>query len=236
MMKRKALSVSGILAGVLVFALFADAGEMTEIYSIARGGRLYDNWITTLKIKTPPKENHASYPATGKDKGASTWRCAKCHGWDYQGKDGVVNKNLRTWMGKDVAEVVTILRSPTHNYTPALLPDDAARDVALFLTRGVIESEKYIDPANGRSRGDAAKGAPFYQTICGICHGMDGRKINFGSDKDPEFIANEATEHPFEVLHKIRSGQPGQEMINLRTLPPEVAADILAYIQTFPVR
>ncbi|MEO5334317.1 MAG: cytochrome c [Magnetococcus sp. YQC-5] len=234
-MQSKSLIVTAVLTGFLTCSLLANAGEMSETYNISRGGRLYDNWMTTLKFKKPPKETHVSYPATGKDKGTATWRCAKCHGWDYQGKDGVVTKNLRTWMGKEVADVVAVLRNPTHGYTSALLPDEAARDLALFITRGLIEPEKYIDPANGHSRGDKTKGAPFYENICAVCHGMDGRKINFGSDKEPEYIGNEATENPFEVLHKIRNGQPGQDMINLRVLPPEVAADILAYEQTLPV-
>ncbi|MBF0461021.1 MAG: cytochrome c [Magnetococcales bacterium] len=216
-------------------ALPVHAGEITEAYSIARGGRLYDNWMTTLKIKKVPKENHPAYPASGHDKGADTWRCSKCHGWDYQGREGVVANNLRAWMGRETAEVVAVLRDAVHRYTPALIPDDAARDLALFITRGLIEPERLIDTGSGRSRGDAAQGAPFFQNICAVCHGLDGRKLNFGSDQEPSYIGTEAHENPFEVLHKIRNGQPGQDMVNLRVLPPETAADILAYEQTLPV-
>ncbi|MBF0295649.1 MAG: c-type cytochrome [Magnetococcales bacterium] len=211
------------------------AGDLTEVYRISRGGRIYDNWMTTLKMKTPPKETHASYPSGGETKGSATWRCVACHGWDYKGTKGTVARDLRTWMGKDPQQVTAILRDPVHRYTPELLPDDAASDVALFLAKGLIEPEKYIDATSGRSRGDAARGAPYFQTICAACHGLDGRKLNFGSDKEPEYLGTEANENPFEVLHKIRNGQPGQEMISLRMLPPEVAADILAYEQTLPV-
>ncbi|MBF0310288.1 MAG: cytochrome c [Magnetococcales bacterium] len=191
--------------------------------------------MVTLRAK-PPRETHPSYPSSGKVKGSSTWRCSSCHGWDYRGMDGVVARDLRAWMGREPVEVVAILRDSVHQYTPERIPEDAARELALFLTRGLIEPERHIDVSTGRSRGEAARGAPFFQTICAVCHGLDGRKLNFGTDREPAFIGTEATENPFEVLHKIRNGQPGQDMINLRTLSPEIAADILAYEQTLPVR
>jgi thiosulfate dehydrogenase len=62
--------------------------------------------------------------------------------------------------------------------------------------------------------------------------------LNFGSDKEPEYVGTIAKENPQEFLHKIRMGQPGSE-------PPMPAAlvlgwdikqilDILAYAQTLP--
>lgn len=226
----------GVFFIYIGFAGLVGAEEMTDTYKIARGGRLYDNWMTTLKVAKPPKESHSAYPKSGPKKGSDTWRCVACHGWDYQGTGRVVSKNLRLWLGKEVGEVVAVLRNPVHQYSVALLPDDAAWDLALFMTRGLIEPERYVDPVNQRSRGDAAKGAPIFQTICWVCHGQDGRKINFNTEVQPEYLGNEATDNPLEVLHKIRNGQPGQDMVNLGAFPLEVAVDVLAYAQTLPVR
>ena len=42
--------------------------------------------------------------------------------------------------------------------------------------------------------------------------------------------------NPWEALHKIRNGQPGQPMPVLRVLPLQDMVDILAYVQTLPAK
>ncbi len=79
-------------------------------------------------------------------------------------------------------------------------------------------------------------GAAFYHTICGVCHGADGREINFATEDDPSYIGTVANENPWETLHKIRNGQPGVAMVALRVLDTQQQVDILAYTQTLPTR
>jgi hypothetical protein len=41
------------------------AHDPTDIWAIARGGQLYDNWMTTLEADEPA-QYHRAYPTTGK--------------------------------------------------------------------------------------------------------------------------------------------------------------------------
>ena len=83
----------------------------------------------------------------------------------------------------------------------------------------------------------AEDGAKLYaEKTCAACHGYDGRLLNWGNDKEPEFVGTAAVKYPEEVLHKIRNGHPGSIMINLRTMPMRATADVLAYAQTLPVK
>ncbi|MBF0134876.1 MAG: hypothetical protein H7833_15595 [Magnetococcus sp. DMHC-1] len=232
--------VLGAVFGLAMKSLWAGSDELTEPYLLALGGRLYDDWSVTLNIK-PPKTTHPAYPATGTKKGMVTWRCKECHGWDYLGKDGRFAKGehatgirgIQAWQGRDPADVVALLRKPTHGYTPEMFPDDAAYALGLFVAKGQIDMTKFIDD-QGKARGDPKRGIQVYQTICAFCHGMDGKKINFGTDKEPEHLGTAARENPWEVIHKMRNGQPGKEMISLRMLPELEPAHILSYEQTLP--
>jgi thiosulfate dehydrogenase len=60
--------------------------EDTMYAKVAKGALLYDNW--PLEALVLIGKTHPSYPAEGKVKGDSTWRCKECHGWDYKGKAG----------------------------------------------------------------------------------------------------------------------------------------------------
>jgi thiosulfate dehydrogenase len=215
----------------------------TEDWEVGFGGRLYDNWFNALDVDEP-KTTHPAYPAAGKKKGASTWRCKECHGWDYKGKDGAYAKGshhtgitgVRSLIGADPAKVSAIVRDSTHGFTAELIPDQALERLALFVTRGQHETEWYIDFMSNRARGDVAKGERLYQNICAACHGFDGRAINFKNESNPEYIGTVATENPWETLHKIRNGQPGAPMPAMRVLPVQDTVDIVAYSQTLPVK
>ena len=82
--------------------------------------------------------------------------------------------------------------------------------------------------------GNPRRGAQFYQTICAVCHGFDGKEINFHDADDPEYVGTVASHNPWEALHKIRFGQPGVGMIALGALDIDTLVDILAYTQTLP--
>jgi thiosulfate dehydrogenase len=77
-------------------------------------------------------------------------------------------------------------------------------------------------------------GARYFQTICAVCHGYDGKAINFRDEKKPEYIGTVANENPWETLHKVRFGQPGVGMVALTALDLQILVDIVAYAQTLP--
>jgi len=215
----------------------------TDAFTIARGGQLYDKWWEVLE-KKPPSETHPSYPASAKQKGEGTWRCKECHGWDYRGADGAYAKGgrvtgikgIRGKAGADPKQIATILRDKTHAYTPEMLPDKAIERLAQFVSAGQIDVTPYIDSATKKAKGDPVRGARFYQTVCALCHGFDGKTLNFGSKDNPEFVGTLAQDNPWEALHKIRNGQPGVPMIALTVLSIQDQVDILAYAQTLPAK
>lgn len=219
----------------------ADDPVRTSMWDIARGGQLYDNWYTVL-AKEPPQQTHPAYPAEGKQKGAGTWRCKECHGWDYRGERGAYGsgshftgiRGLREVVGVDPAAIVRIIGNDTHGYTDDMIPPAEKQKLAMFVSLGQIDMDLYIDRATNAARGDAAHGAPYYQTICAVCHGFEGKAFNFHDSDDPEYVGTIAIENPWEFMHKARFGQPGIPMISLIALPVEDIADILAYSQTLP--
>ena len=246
---RKDFFFINFLRGVVFFMAImvywsANAAEQpakTDVWDIARGGQLYDKWYGVLGRKAPD-ETHPSYTAQGKSKGSSTWRCKECHGWDYRGAAGAYGKGshysgikgLRDMVGKDPDEIHKIIMSDSHSFTDQMIPHDEMVKLAKFVSLGQIDMDLYIDRATKAARGDANHGASAYQTICAVCHGFDGKAINFKDEKNPEFIGTIAKKNPWEFMHKARFGQPGVPMISLITLPVQDIADILAYSQTLP--
>jgi thiosulfate dehydrogenase len=240
MTNRKAFpSKIGLTAPTLLMffitALSLQAGEIES--NIARGGLLYDKWYA-IADSGPPKVTHPSYPAEGKKKGRGTWRCKECHGWDYNGKDGAYAKGshftgikgIRGAVGKSTEAIIALLKDSTHQYTGDMMNDDHFRDLALFVSRGQVDTSKYI-AATGEVNGNQEKGAGYYNTICAKCHGRDGRKIQ---DME-ETVGKVAVTNPWEGLHKIRNGHPASEMLALRALPVDVAVDVLTHARTLPV-
>ena len=69
-----------------------------------------------------------------------------------------------------------------------------------------------------------------------MCHGFDGKEMNFKTADNPEYIGTVAQANPWETLHKIRFGQPGVGMVALDVLDIEDLVDILAYSQTLPAK
>lgn len=244
---------SGFAAGVLLATPAPAAAQEarpvspismpTNIWAISRGGQLYDSWWAVIEADAP-KETHPAYPAEGKKNGATTWRCKECHGWDYKGKDGAYGKGshytgikgVRGVAGVDPGSIPEILMDATHGYTEEMIPRSAMEKLALFLSFGQIDMDRYIDRATKTAHGDVNHGAQFFQTICANCHGYDGKELNFGNEDEPEFIGTVARDNPWEALHKIRFGQPGVGMVSLSVLSVQEQVDILSYIQTLPAK
>ncbi len=216
---------------------------LTDTWMIARGGRLYDNWMDETEANTP-NGTHPAYPAAGAMKGFTTWRCKECHGWDYRGRDGAYGqgphysgiKGVRGVRGLSPKKIQKIITNDTHGFTARQIPPDAMKPLALFLSRGQVDSDRYIDRKSRVAHGNPRRGAPMFQTICAMCHGLDGKDINFNKEGGAEYLGALCSGDPWKVLHKIRSGQPGVTMISLASLKTERLVDVLAYCQTLPTK
>ncbi|MGM0583566.1 MAG: c-type cytochrome [Pseudomonadota bacterium] len=217
--------------------------EPSEAWIMARGGKLYDDWSAALAVDEP-EETHPAWPSSNTEQsGATTHRCKSCHGWDYLGADGQYGSgSYQTGIpgivgasGGDPAEIVAVLRDATHGYTPEILPEDEAGYLAAFVSRGTDDMNSVIDPDTGEVSGDLDHGQAVFQTVCAACHGYLGRALDWGDADEPAFVGTEANANPWEVLHKIRNGHPGHEMIALRAFTLRDAADVLSYARTLPV-
>lgn len=213
-----------------------------NVTAIMEGGKLYDNWFATLGVDKPT-QTHAMWPASNtKKKGDVTWRCKSCHGWDFMGKDGAYAggsyktgiTGIRSFEGKAPATVEKILRGSGHGYTSAMIPDAALSKIALFVTSGQFELDAFIDRATKMSNGDAGKGKVIYDTSCYLCHGKDGREMNFKTADKPEYLGTLSNGNPWETINKIRHGQPDSQMLALGYMGNKAMADVLAYTQTLP--
>lgn len=217
-------------------------GNPSEEWTLAAGGRIYDNWWDALD-RPEPTQTHPSYPSTGQSKGKSTWRCKECHGWDYKGRDGRYQSGSHATgiigvagaQGHDPNGIMKLLRSPIHAYTPEMISDDELARVAAFVSRGLHDISNVVD-ADGKPKGNTERGRALFQTICAACHGFDGRLLNWGTAAEPAYIGTEASALPDEVLHKIRNSHPGAAMVNLRALPLSDAVDVLTYAATLPTK
>jgi hypothetical protein len=228
-----ALSVATVLTAPMPTAS-ADEEVTSEAGRIARGGRLYDKWYAVIGADEP-EETHPAWPASNERTGDTTWRCKSCHGWDYLGKDGAYATGsyqtgivgIRAFDGGDPAAVAAILKDDLHAFADQMDERDF-EDLALFVTKGQIDLDTYVDRAAAAPMGDATRGQALYETVCVNCHGAEGTEID---DMDPlgDLIGN-----PWEIMHKIRFGQPDEEMPALFALDPQVAADIMAYLTTLP--
>ena len=223
--------------------IYGAPSEPSEAWILAKGARLYDNWFSSLDADKP-KATHPAWPASNtKKKGAVTWRCKSCHGWDYSGADGAYGKGsyktgikgVRAFAGKDPAEIQKIIMNDTHGFTKEMIPEDAMLWIATFVSKGQIDVGKYVKPDKS-VLGDEAPGKAMFQNVCAACHGFDGKALNWGDDKDPGFVGTEAQGNPWETLHKIRGGHPGVEMPAMMALPVQDQVNLLKYTQTLPAK
>ena len=231
---------------VLTCAIFsmATAVEAQEIplsdeYSVARGGRLYDKWFKINESGIKPQGANPLYPDNGKYKGkkGSDFRCKECHGWDYKGRDGIYSKGKHYTGTKGVlaakemsrSKLAQTLRDKNHRFTKEMLSARDANDLVNFIKKGMIEVDLYISKGSREPMGNLKRGEAYYQTICAGCHGIEGKD----EDTAPP-LGQLANKFPEEVLHKIRMGQPKAEMPSLHMLDTQIAVDILKYLRVLP--
>lgn len=232
-----AVAVAALGGTALVGGSPAFAGEAvdTEAGRIARGAQLYDKWYAVTGADKP-KETHAAWPDSNTNKkGDTTWRCKSCHGWDNLGADGAYATGsyqtgitgVRGFAGAEPAAIIGVLRDDTHGLADLMDARDF-EDLALFISKGQIDMDQYIDRATKAPKGDAATGQAYYETLCTGCHGAQGTKI-----KDMDALGG-LMGNPWEILHKIAFGQPDEAMPALYLFDRQVAVDIMAYATTLP--
>ena len=115
-----------------------------------------------------------------------------------------------------------------------MLTEKAVDRLADFISYGLVDMDLYIYRASMTPKGDAKRGKVVFESICALCHGDNGKAINFGSEDDPEYVGTVAKFELLEAFHKVRNGQPGQPMMSLITQPIQVQLDVLTYEQTLP--
>lgn len=207
------------------------------------GGKLYDNWIKTLGVDAPEGDQplwatQTSNTRSGKD----TWRCKECHGWDYLGVDGRYASGshqtgfagIYSAKDKSSEELLATLMGENHDFS-AFLGDGEIAALVAFIQQ-VQDTTPYIN-SDKTINGDEAKGKSLYDSTCAVCHGEDGRSIDFDDGEEKEFVGTLALDNPWEIIHKVAYGQPGAE-----GMPAGIDlgwswldfADILKYLQTLP--
>lgn len=254
-----------ILLCILAFSAHAISQRPYDDYPapaddpLSQGGRLYDKWWAELNFPEP-QSTHPAYPFNGKKRGADTWRCKECHGWDYRGKEGAYSKGshftgikgINAYTSGDTGEVMEILSDDNHHYQK-VMPPQALQLLANFVTQGQIEMSRYIEPSSGDiPMADSRLGRKLFNRYCARCHDEDGRYQNFSGDPaNPEYIGTVAQKNPWETWHKIRNGHPGsvmqmghgmmgrwrhnEAMPTFRSFTLEEQLAILAYARTLPV-
>lgn len=213
---------------------------------LSLGGQLYDKWWTVASGATEPIEDQSlwSTQTTNTRSGSTTWRCKECHGWDYKGVDGAYSSGSHYTgfpgvfesMTKSATEILGILKgaeNPDHDFS-MVMDDDALLDLAKFIADGgVVDVSVYISPDKTITGADTDNGGELYDGTCAICHGSDGKTLDFGGG---EYVGTLANDNPWEILHKIRFGQPGTAMPSSEDIGWSLqdAVDVLAYCQTLP--
>jgi thiosulfate dehydrogenase len=208
---------------------------------------MYDAWWKAVEGATEPAADNPLWAlqSTNTRSGSTTWRCKECHGWDYKGKDGAyatgshftgfpgVYAAATTKTKDQLTEIMKGGNNAQHDLS-SVLSEAALTDLVNFLSEGLIDDAKYINYDTKKAIGaDVANGETLYTSACVACHGADGKLIDFN---DGEGIGALSNDNPWEVLHKIRFGQPGEPMpagVNSGWSDQD-AVDVLGYSQTLP--
>jgi thiosulfate dehydrogenase len=169
----------------LIVVLFLAAGGMLLINAapaeaqngtdpLILGARLYADWIAETGQPAPSGNQPLwSTHTTTTSSGADTWRCAACHGWDYQGADGAYSSgaNFTGFPGvypareKSSAELLSVLTGGTnadHDFS-SFLSDSELEALVTFIQSGLVNDSEFIDRATLKViDGDAAHGETLY--------------------------------------------------------------------------
>jgi thiosulfate dehydrogenase len=243
------LSLLVLIAGLAAVnaANLPQAGD-----DITAGAQLYDKWYARLGVE-PPAGNHPIWErqTTNTRSGPETWRCAECHGWDYQGAAGAYATGSSHYTGfpgvfvladrLSEEEIIAHLNGeidPLHDFSN-LMDENSLRQLAVFLKNGLIDDSQFIDPVSLQAiGGDTANGKSRYEMVCAACHGVDGQTLVLRSQGFDEALGDVASRDPYRFLHRSRFGVAGVVMPIGRELgwSTEDSRDVLAYVQILPRR
>ncbi|HEY5731423.1 MAG TPA: c-type cytochrome [Anaerolineales bacterium] len=222
--------------------LLAYAQSLPTFVLVDEGGRLYDNWFVTLGTEAPAGNQPLWMTQDTNERfGGDTWRCKECHGWDYLGHEGQYGSGshftgfpgILSARDKSEEELTIQLTSGNHDFS-SHFNDDQIKALISFI-RQMQDMTPFINE-DKTINGDTEHGNVLYNTSCSMCHGTNGKLIDFDDGEGTEYVGTLANENPWEVFHKISYGQPGTSM------PPAVSlgwswqdiVDVLAYLQTLP--
>jgi thiosulfate dehydrogenase len=234
------------LANVLAYvATFPTSAPVSE------GGVLYDNWIGAMGVDTPATDQPLwATQTTNTRTGTDTWRCKECHGWDYKGVDGAYGSGSHMTGFKGVvdssamsAEDLTAwldgTKNADHNFVgDGMLGEAQVQMLVAFLQSEKIDSSAFVNADKTITGGNAENGTEFYSSNCAMCHGDDGKTLNFGDDAEPEFVGTIAADNPWEFVHKVNYGHPGAIMpsgINMNWTLQDII-DLLTFAQGLPAK
>ncbi len=148
-----AVAALGVTIGLGTTAATLVPGAADEdLYSIVRGGRLYDNWYAETG-ETAPTKSHPVYPTdkTFANDPAANWRCNECHGWDYRGRNGAYGdskhftgiKGIDGMAGNDPDSIVAVLKDETHAFRKHLFPGLDGRTASQKRLIAILKERKY---------------------------------------------------------------------------------------------
>ena len=216
---------------------------------ITEGGCLYDEWFAAFGLDAPAGDQPLWATQTSSTiTGAETWRCSECHGWDYKGVDGVYasGENQTGFPGilnatkMSTDELTAWLdgsKNVDHNFSTFMNTDEIAR-LEAFIQDQVFDKSTIINSDKTVNGGDPVHGKLLFESVCKICHGVDGKTINFGDDSNPEYFGTVAADNPWEFYNKASVGVPGETMpagLNLGWKTQDIL-DLLTYAQTLPTK
>ena len=229
-------------------AIRASRQNSAEASLVALGGRLYDNWMTESGIEALPGDHPLwSTQTTNTRVGPVTFRCKECHGWDYKGAGGAYGSGshftgftgvMKAGKSLTVEDLTAVLKggfNKDHDFRYDISRTNL-NALAAFLNSGLKNYSDLIDYDTKKPRGIPvmSNGQTRYARTCASCHGTDGKDINFGSEASPVYVADIATDNPWEFLHKVSYGQPGvssMPAVSTRGWTDQDLTDLLAYVQ-----
>jgi thiosulfate dehydrogenase len=228
--------------------VLAYAQTLPTATAVSGGGVLYDKWWEVLGTDAPMTDQPLwKTQTTNTLTGGDTWRCKECHGWDYKGKDGVYGSGSHqtgfpgileaaSMSAEDLTAWLTGQKNPDHDFSQ-VMGEAYIQALVTFVQKETFDTAAYIN-ADGTVTGDPAKGKVKFEKTCAACHGLDGKKINFGDAAEPEYVGTVAADNAWEFFHKASFGHPGVPMpagIGLGyTLDDR--ANLAAYAQTLPTK
>ena len=223
--------------------VIAYVATLPQTDPVVMGGRLYDNWFAALNMEAPEGDQPLWVSqSTNERSGHDTWRCKECHGWDYQGVDGVYGSGSHMTgfpgifadQNKSADEIMATMTAENHDFSQYMNEDQLGALVA-FIQEGMIDKTQYINTDKTPVNGDADAGKTLFSE-CAECHGPEGNDINFAAGDEKEFVGTIASDNPWEFMNKATFGQPGEQMPSGLRLgfSWQDIVDLMTYAQTLP--